>query len=121
MFLEDSKWRECSASLRKGTLYVKMPRVKAIILVRMLGVEKQDLLRKRILESGKAFVFCGSTDDWNKDLLTLKSLRNSAVVSELVLAIKAGLRNEVWVDWISRVNGPPREDSDALESLFGVV
>ncbi len=116
---QGSRWSECSASLRTGTLYVKVPRVKAIIIVRMLGAENQDLLPKKILESKKAFVFCGSTDDWNEDLLTLKALRDSAVVSELVLAIEAGLRNEVWVDWISRVNGPPREDSDVLESLFG--
>ena len=85
----------------------------------MLGAENQDLFRKKILESERAFVFCGSTDDWNKDLLTLNALKDSAVVSELILAIEAGLLNEAWVDWISRVNGPPREDSDALESLFG--
>ena len=122
MFLgtkQDSRWTECSASLRKELLYVKMPRVKATILVAALDMANQDLFRKEILESRKAFVFCGSTDDWNKDLLTLKALPSSPVVSELILAIEAGLRNEAWVDWISRVNGPPREGAGVLGNVFG--
>ena len=116
---QDSRWTECSASLRKGTLYVKMPRAKVILLIEILSAENQDLLQKEILESKKAFVFYGSTDDWNEDLVTLKGLAPSGITTELVLAIEAGLRNEPNVDWVSRIGGPPREDSDALDSLFG--
>ena len=105
--------------LRKGTLYVKMPREKVTLLVQILVEAEQDLLRKEILESQKAFVFYGSTDDWNEDLVTLKGLAPSGITTELVLAIEAGLRNEALVDWVSRIGGPAREDRDALESLFG--
>ena len=125
---QDSRWAECSASLRKGTLYVKMPRTKVVLLAEALSAENQDLLLKEVLESEKSFVFYGSTDDWNEDLITLKRLGSSdfvretpslvGVVQGLVLAIEAGLRNEAQVDWISRVRGPRREEADALESLF---
>jgi hypothetical protein len=118
---------EASASLRKGTLYVKMPREKVILLVEALAAEKQDLIRKEILESRKAFVFYGSTDDWNEDLVTLEALGSSGfvretpslitVVKEVITAVKAGLRNEAEVDWILRIGGPPREERDVLESL----
>jgi len=129
MIWQDSRWTEISASLRKGTLYVKMPREKVIFLIEVLTHEKQDLITKEILDSRKAFVFFGPTDDWNEDLITLKALGSSSfvketpsligTVQELVLAIEAGLRNEDLFDWISRVGGPPREGRDALESLFG--
>jgi len=124
---QDSRWTEISASLRKGKLYVKMPRVKVILLIEALDAEEQDLLRKEILESDKAFVFYGSTDDWNEDLITLKTVGSSnfiketpsltMVIQELILAVEAGLRNEDRVDWVSRTGGPPKEDLDALESL----
>jgi hypothetical protein len=118
---------EASASLRKGTLYVKMPREKVILLIEALTSVKQDLIRKEILESRKAFVFYGSTDDWNEDLVTLEALGDlgiiretpslSIVVKEFITAVKAGLRNEAEVDWILRIGGPPRETRDVLESL----
>ena len=124
---QDPKWREVSASLRKGTLYVKMPREKVILLVEALAAEKQDLIRKEILESPRAFVFYGSTDDWNEDLVTLEALGSSGfvretpslitVVKEFITIVKAGLRNEAEVDWILRIGGPPREERDVLESL----
>jgi hypothetical protein len=116
---QDSQWTEISASLRKGKLYVKMPRGKVDTLIKALFDEQKDLLKKEVLESAKSFVFYGSTDDWNEDLMTLKELNSSETVTELILAVEAGLRNEAWVDWVSRVGGPPREDLDALESLFG--
>jgi len=116
---QDPRWTEASASLRKGTLYVKLPRAKVILLIEELTSQEQDLLQKEILESQKAFVFYGPTDDWNEDLVTLKGMNPSGITTELVLAIEAGLRNEDQVDWISRIGGPPRETSDVLESLFG--
>lgn len=115
---QDPHWTEVSASLRNGLLYVKLPREKAIFLVQTLIRENQDLIRKQILESDKTFVFYGSTDDWNRDLLTLKALEPSRVITEFILAVEAGLRNEAQVDWISRVGGPPRGEFDALDSLF---
>jgi hypothetical protein len=96
-----------------------MPRAKVLLLVAQLDAENQDLLRKEILESERAFVFYGTTDDWNEDLIVLKGLKPSELMVELILAIEAGLRNEEQVDWVSRVNGPPREEVDALDSLFG--
>ena len=121
MFLgiwQDPRWTEISASLRQGKLYIKMPREKVAPLLEALGAENQDLYLKEVLESPKAFVLYGSTDDWNKDLITLKGLKPSVVVTELVLAIEAGLRNEDQVDWISRIGGPSREGLDSLDSLF---
>ena len=124
---QDPKWKEVSASLRKGTLYVKMPRDKVILFIEALASEKQDLIRKEILESRMAFVFYGSTDDWNEDLVTLEALGSSGfvketpsligTVQELITVVKAGLRNEAEVDWVARIGGPPRENTDALESL----
>jgi len=60
---QDPRWTEASASLRKGTLYVKLPRAKVILLIEELTSQEQDLLQKEILESQKAFVFYGPTDD----------------------------------------------------------
>lgn len=121
----DSRGTEISASLRKGTLYVKMPREKAVSLILALDAEQKDLISKEILESEKAFVFSGPTDDWNEDLTTLKNMGttivSASVVEEFILAVEAGLRNEAQVDWISRVKGPRREEGDTLESLFGCV
>ena len=119
---QDPNWTEISASLRKGTLYVKMQKSKASSIVHILQDADQDLLRKKIQDSGMAFVFSGSTDDWNEDLITLKKIRvteSSGGVEDLIQAVEAGLRNEPRVDWISRIGGPPRDALDALESLFG--
>ena len=104
---QDSRWTEISASLRGETLYVKMPRPKADLLIWALLAAHQDLFLKEVSESEKALVFSGSTDDWNGDLLTLKSLETSSdVVTELIQAVEAGLRNEAQVDWIARIGGP---------------
>jgi hypothetical protein len=104
-----------------------MPRDKVILFIEALASEKQDLIRKEILESRMAFVFYGSTDDWNEDLVTLEALGSSGFVKEtpsligtiqeVITAVKAGLRNEAEVDWILRIGGPPREERDVLESL----
>ncbi len=122
MFLgiwQDPRWTEISASLRKGKLYVKMPREKVKPFLEALEAESQDLYLKEVLESPRSFVLCAPVDDWNQDLITLKDLRPSVVVTEFILVLEAGLRNEDLVDWIARIGGPPREDSDTLESLFG--
>ena len=124
----DTEWTSISASLRKGILYVKVSREKATLLVQALVAEEQDLLRKETLESGKTFVFYGPIDGWSEDLKTLRKLKPSAdllpgadagalVAEELIATIEAGLRNEAQVDWISRVNGPARENVDSLEDL----
>ena len=106
---QDSRWTEISASLRDETLYVKIPREKVNLLIWALLAAHQDLFLKEVLESEKTFVFSGSPGDWNGDLLTLKSLKTSDdVVTELIQAVKAGLRNEAQVDWITRIGGPPR-------------
>lgn len=125
----DPRWREIAASLRKGTLHVKMPRNKVLILVGTLTKAEEDLLQKRIEESPKSFVFSGSIADWQEDLTTLKEVLDVhlaecadrhaewGVFRELITAIEAGLRNEDQVDWIARVGGPPSEDLEALDFL----
>ena len=118
IFHQDPKWTEVSASLRKGKLYVKVPHFKVPVLIQALLAAEEDLLSKEILESTKAFVFYGPTDDWNEDLTTLRSMKTQdLMVVEFALAIEAGLRNEAQVDWISRAGGPPPEVLDALENL----
>lgn len=116
--LQDPRWTEVSASLRGGILHVKMPREKAIALVTELTRQDQDLSSKKVLDSERSLVFSGPIDDWNHDLVVLKALEPSALVAEVVLAISAGLVNDVRYDWLSRVGGPPREELDALGSLF---
>ncbi len=125
----DPRWREVAASLRKGTLHVKMPRNKVLLLVGALSKAEEDLIRKRIEESPRSFVFSGPVADWQEDLATLKKVLDVLlaereelhaeweVFQELVTTIEAGLRNDTQVDWIARVGGPPREDLDALEAL----
>jgi hypothetical protein len=113
----DSQWEEVSASLRQGILYVKVPREKVQPFLDALVQEEEDLILKQVLESEKAFVFYGPTDDWNEDLTTLKGLLPSSVVEEFISVVEAGLRNDARVDWISRIGGPPRGEADALENL----
>jgi hypothetical protein len=114
---QDPNWSEVSASLRKGKLYVKMPRVKVLLLVAELTKQSQDIGVKDVHESTRSFVFVDSPDGWNQDLVVLRGMEPTATLQEVVLAVEAGLRNEDRVDWISRIGGPPREDIDALESL----
>jgi hypothetical protein len=113
----DERWMEVSASLRAGILYVKTPRRSLMALVHVLQHEKQDLFAKKINEVGGSVVLAGPTTDWIEDLIVLKALALDYVVTEFIEAIEAGLRNDLRVDWLSRVaGGPPREANDALTS-----
>lgn len=118
--VQDPYWLEVSASLRKGILFVKMPRSKVSRLVRMLLITKKDLSQKKIEESEKVFIFHSFASDWKEDLPVLREIVTkdaSGVVQEIVTAIENGLRNDARVDWVSRVGGPSRKNSDSLEFL----
>ena len=110
--VQDPYWEEIAASLRKEVLHVKMPRQKVLILIKALHTENQDLYRKEIEESNRAFVFSGPPVDWVEDLEVLQTLEPSGVLAELIAAVLAGLRSDSTVDWITRAGGPPPERGD---------
>lgn len=123
---QDADYNRIGASLRKGKLFVKMTCQKAYILAKTLEDAGQDLLLKEtFLPVGKiqrAIAFAGSAEDWEEDLRVLGSCSTdekdpSGVIRELASAVRAGLANESYVDWIDRTGGPAPKvpASDALE------
>lgn len=126
---QDPNWKRISASLRDGKLYVKMPKTKALTLVRVLINLGLDFRTKEIYENSSSFVFSGSIEDWQKDLKDLSesariamqegatSPSSGAILVELRKSVSKGLDSDPDVDWILRVNGPIGNHLEALEFL----
>ena len=132
----DPSWREFGASLRKNTLYVKMPLSKARKLI--VNMELASFLSGDITEPGPApsdemlkflreqfkaatnqsLFYAVPVADARRDVeaLTLIEAKDkSEILRQFRSALEAGLNNDPRVDWIARTGGPKPEDSKGSE------
>ena len=110
----DPDWGKVSASLRKGVLYVKLPRAKLFLLTWGLMKIKEDLASKDIQETEYSFFISGTAEEWAKDQEAIAASleKNRAlllpgpllILLEFCKVIRRGLANDPKVDWISRVS-----------------
>ena len=121
----DPLWKEISASLRAGYLYVKMPRTTARRIAFILQLEcKQgtkdssavakfltDLVTQGIDFS---IYFSLTIPAAGKEMETL-AIFEDALVKNYVRVLQAGLDNDPAVDWITRVGGPGANPSPSFE------
>lgn len=128
----DPRWKETSASLREGVLFVKMPVSQAFMLIlvlqsllkqydpnlagkgnRYLKEDFLDFLIKEV-EGARALghysVFYQVPEEAaRKDsalLLSLAGTDTFGILSHFQQVLEAGLREDPEVDWIARVGGP---------------
>ena len=112
--VQDPGYSRVSASRRKGRLYVKATFEKVVVFVGALIKSDEDLLRKEIYfdsdSRSQTFVFDGSVEDWQEDLVTLAAVAvqdSTGMVEMFRKIIELGLENDLSVDWIARVQNPP--------------
>lgn len=127
----DPRWREFSASLRKGQLYVKMPTGSGTALVTTLEiagvVSKSDavdplisFLRSEIQRHTNpslylAFSIAQAEQDVKAVRVVEDCLADSRFLVRFREALEAGLRNDPSVDWITRVGGPRPDEPQGSE------
>ncbi len=127
----DPRWREFSASLRQGQLYVKMPVGSGTALVDTLEIARVisksdavqpliDFLRKEIeRHTNPSLYFALSTTQAEQDAEAVRAVEDSLsdprFLARFRKALEAGLHNDPSVDWISRVGGPRPEEPQGLE------
>lgn len=131
---QDPRWKEISASLREGKLFVKLPHFKALLLrdsllktIHLLSNDEykelaktKDYLEKYSVwlteEMDMAFV-ARQPSVFYRAILTVAAadaehlgkvvhLDPTGRLSEFHAVLEAGLRNDPEVDWIARVSGP---------------
>jgi hypothetical protein len=114
-----------SASLRKGSLYVKMPLKKALGLVQALelagfltgdvedpnpAAEFQDFLAGEYRRAtNQSLFYAVDVEGARKDIESLMLVEpqdESGLIRTFCDCLEAGLRNDPGVDWIGRVGGP---------------
>ncbi len=121
----DPNWSHFAASLRKDTLYVKMPLSKAkkvilaieAIIVRLGSGPTVDglkplskfLLREVRRATNPSLFYAVSVEEARMDLRALRKALvedPDGVLEKFYSALLSGLRNDPRVDWIARVGGP---------------
>lgn len=120
--LTDPLWKQFSASLREGQLYVKMPIGSGTCLVTSLEIASvvsksevalplikflQDELERH---TNPSLYFALTVSQAEKDIEVVRevegSLSDPRYVARFREVLEAGLRNDLSVDWIARVGGP---------------
>jgi len=129
----DPRWTEMSASLRRRSLFLKMPLRTASTIIKILEniLEKPENPTQESLKSGLLAmlreeasgaieyhlwsIFCripareaAKTAD---ALLEIEPLDSTKSLTELRQTLNLGLLNDPKVDWIIRVGGPPPDGS----------
>ncbi len=140
--LSDPQWQEYSASLRKGSLYVKLPRTQARMLSGALervlqALERKDCINlsesktyltryakflkdeidKALVVSQPMVIYAATLDyatDDAKHLRLVEHLDLTATLVPFQRCLEAGLRGDPEVDWVTRVGGP-KPDLSGLE------
>lgn len=129
----DPRWTEISASLRRRSLFLKMPLRTASTIIKILEniLEKPENPTQESLKSGLLAmlqeeaagareyalwsIFCRiparEAARMADLLLEIEPLDSTKLLSELRQTLNLGLLNDPKVDWISRVGGPPPEGS----------
>lgn len=131
----DPRWKEFSASIRKGVLYVKMPAEKANLLVlsmqclralKEMGEEislgnlhtQEVFLREQVEAATNPSVFISVTaENVREDIETLRSIEErdqAGILRSYREVLEKGLRNEPAVDWITRMGGPKADPFEGL-------
>jgi hypothetical protein len=128
---QDPRWREISASLRKGKLFVKMPISRAWMLTVVLRTAlgkcdealdpikylKEDLLGFLVREidgarelEHRSIFYQVPEETGRKDVALLREhlepSDNTHEIRYFCEVLEAGLNGNPGVDWISRVGGP---------------
>ena len=129
----DPRWTEMSASLRRRSLFLKMPLRTASTIIKILEalLEKPKTPTEESLKSGLLAMLQEEVDGareyhlWSifcsipareaaqvaDSLLEIEPLDSTKLLSELRQTLNSGLLNDPKVDWISRVGGPPPDGS----------
>jgi hypothetical protein len=129
----DPRWTEISASLRRRSLFLKMPLRTASTIVKVLEniLEKPANPTQESLKSGLLAmlqeevsgaieyylwsIFCRiparEAAQLADSLLEIELLDSTKLLSGLRQTLNLGLLNDPKVDWISRVGGPPPDGS----------
>jgi hypothetical protein len=129
----DPRWTEISASLRRRSLFLKMPLRTASTIIRILEniLEKPENPTQESLKSGLLAmlqeevsgaieyclwsIFCRiparEAAQLADSLLEIELLDSTKLLSGLRQTLNLGLLNDPKVDWISRVGGPPPDGS----------
>ena len=121
----DPDWQRFCASLREGTIYVKMPLVKArsvIINVELAGFLTGDLSDPNPAEELRKFLENQLREATNhclfyavpvaearqdiESLILIESQDKTGILHRFRLVLESGLSNDPEVDWISRMGGP---------------
>jgi len=130
----DPRWREFSASLRDGNLYLKMPMSKASYLaqtlptfIALLPETDREFLQQELAEmikeevsAAREFslpsVFCRVPAEMGSRiaaaLLPVEKEDLTETVTKFRKVLLAGLNNETDVDWITRMGGPNPKPND---------
>lgn len=136
---QDPRWREMSASLRKGQLFVKMPVSQAYLLSLALNhaledcltKEAEEYLRKDLLEflireiegarslQHQSIFYQVPSETALKDANLLRdeleAHDHSGIIERFRTTLESGLEDDPRVDWIRRVGGPgPSCDFESL-------
>ncbi len=125
----DPSWREFGASLRKNSLYVKMPLSKARrLLVNMdvasflsgdvtepgPGDEMLRFLREQFkATTNQSLFYAVPVAEARRDieaLIIIEAKDRSGILRQFRSALEAGLNNDPRVDWIARMGGPKPDD-----------
>lgn len=130
---QDPKWLELSASLRQGSLYVKMPMLRAhelLMCLNMASLLRTDAGISPVAElteflhseyqraTNPSLFYAANADDVRKDIEALRAVEprdRTEPLQQFRETLEAGLRNDPQVDWIRRVGGP--EPDNGLEGL----
>lgn len=132
--ISDPRWKELSASLRQGNLYIKLPRNQVFDLLKAFSStlivmkieEDPDLsvkytylttyieflteqIKKILMVAQTSVVYSTSQDQTMKDVACFKVVEHLDKSGRIFLfrnCLEAGLRGDPEVDWITRVEGP---------------